>query len=780
MTRSRLTTLLLLCLSSSANAGELSPLLEYPPIDQAVSRDELVLVNVTLVKTPTPALLEKLEAYGTIRTTRGEACTMGKLVVMQVQRGELPKLASSAAVEAVRPALPLLRVSPLNRTSQEIGAQVLWSPPPPETQLTGEGVLVADHEGGWDVFHPDFYRPDGGLFAFEDRDADNKAGPGDGIDLDGDSVFESELSLLDASILNTYTDTTPNVPANYQVDLDWLYVDVNDNGKRDYGAAFSEDTPALGEPIFIADDVNGNGRLDIGEKLLRLNTPKVLAVDVEGVVYERGISLSQYPVSAFDVSHGTGAIGVLAAGWPGLRRFTGIAPGVELLLIQRASAVEAVAVAKAWQADVLFLEWDQPIGAHDGSSDDEVAISQAADDGLVVLSAAGNLANADHVMELRNIGSSAQVAHLSTDGFGYYQFRQAWVSVAWLGGNILEVEISAPDGSKLTDVASRPYTAGNVGGRTLQVWREVTSRGTTSLTIIYGNGSTVLPNTTLSFSFRSKQSGVQVPILRGVSFDDQAGWARGVAWLDHISEAGTAITPSTADRVIAVGAYGGNNDLSMYGWGKPGEFRPYSGQGPRLDGAPVVDLSAPDDPFAPASNGSRHGAYESFGGTSGALPHTAGAAALIKEAFPNLQHNELEALLKSSAAADEFTGTLPNERIGHGKIRPAVAVRAEPSPSLRPLRLHLSTLEPPIIGRPCTLHAEVSLAQGEGDSSDALVAWDLDYDRVDDAPPSLERDFVIPALGEEPLLVVATAIDPSGATVRSLFHLVPVPACSVE
>jgi MYXO-CTERM domain-containing protein len=51
---------------------------------------------------------------------------------------------------------------------------------------------------------------------------------------------------------------------------------------------------------------------------------------------------------------------------------------------------------------------------------------------------------------------------------------------------------------------------------------------------------------------------------------------------------------------------------------------------------------------------------------------------------------------------------------------------------------------------------------------------------VDDAPPSLERDFVIPALGEEPLLVVAKAIDPSGATVRSLFHLVPVPACSVE
>src|SRR5690606_39235160 len=115
-----------------------------------------------------------------------------------------------------------------------IEATSLWSPPPGEGGLTGEGVVVADHEGGWDVFHPDFFRPDAGVYDFIDQNMNGKADFGDVIDLDGDGVADATLFLLESNLTDYYVDPPiyDIVEPGYQPDTDWLYIDLNGNHTR--------------------------------------------------------------------------------------------------------------------------------------------------------------------------------------------------------------------------------------------------------------------------------------------------------------------------------------------------------------------------------------------------------------------------------------------------------------------------------------------------------------------------------------------------------------------
>ena len=58
-----------------------------------------------------------------------------------------------------------------------------------------------------------------------------------------------------------------------------------------------------------------------------------------------------------------------------------------------------------------------------------------------------------------------------------------------------------------------------------------------------------------------------------------------------------------------------------------------------------------------------------YGGTSSALPHVVGCAALIKQVSPDISSDKLAETLYKYAQADEFTGAVPNDIWGYGKIR---------------------------------------------------------------------------------------------------------------
>ena len=771
-------------LPAAVSAGELSPLLVHPPRGHQLTLGApTVRVSVRLSRGLDSRSLWQLATIGAepVLLPDGSRAQVGRVLSMRVPRNRLQDLADLPGVERIEPAVPLWILRPLDVTGAEIEAHPVWSPPPPQAAVMGEGVLVADHEGSWDIFHPDFFYPDGGLHDFLDIDGDNQAGPGDRIDLDGDGTFESTLSLLEGYRSSIYTGESDYAQPGYQPDLDWLYVDTNTNSSRDYGpgAGYGDDDPAFGEPVFVGDDVNQDGIISTGERLVRLQTSKVQAVYLAAGglgphVYERGTDLSDYPVTAFDPAHGTGAIGVVAGGWPGLRRYTGIAPGAELLLVQSDDAVAGVSFANNRGAQVRLYEFSVLGDINDGSSNIEQAITESATQGFVQVAAAGNLAGSDHCMEIAPMGTGIQTARITTDGLGMYTYDYAMATISWVGArNAVSLAILGA-GSDRLDIGDS-YTDGEISGLFVQAWSDTNVRGTTSVLMYFTEpGGGTLPEVEITLEL---DASVPLDRVRGMLYDSASGWGKGVSWLDHVSDAGTALNPSTADEVLGIGAYGGRNDLTAWGWGAIGERRLYSGMGPRIDGQQVVDLSAPDDPYSTSSFlGGRHATYNSFGGTSGALPHAAGSAALVVSAFPTFTHDQVAAALTGSAQVDAQTGAVPNEAYGYGKVRPGRAILGSQLPSGSPPTLTLALNNPAVVGREAEIEATVTDPDGHG--VQVLIAWDVGYDRIYETGPSLSRTHSVTPTETGRLPVVAQAIDPTGRTARALLVLDAVEDCA--
>ncbi|MEM1034950.1 MAG: S8 family serine peptidase, partial [Myxococcota bacterium] len=263
--------------------------------------------------------------------------------------------------------------------------------------VDGRGVTVCNSDSGIDVLHPLFFRADGGYFAWRDVDADGRLSPGvDTVEVDGVDVPLGVLngrvtSRLDGSALLNSEDTS------FQALSDYVYADLNGNGQRDVGAAagFDDTTPAFGEPIFVLDDVDGNGAVDPGEKLVRLATSKIAAVHSSGEVFRRGQNLIDVPRDE-DISHGTGASGIIVGGHPGLGRLVGVAPGADVLMATRTNGDVGLLELAQWcvaeGASVMLHEY-APWQGHflDGSEPLEQFIDDTSAQGVAHINPAGNL-----------------------------------------------------------------------------------------------------------------------------------------------------------------------------------------------------------------------------------------------------------------------------------------------------------------------------------------------------------------------------------------------------
>jgi subtilisin family serine protease len=344
------------------------------------------------------------------------------------------------------------------------------------------------------------------------------------------------------------------------------------------------------------------------------------------------------------MAHGTGAAGIVAAGWPGYRRITGIAPAADLVLLPSwGEVVTSIAQAQELGVDVMFHEWNDWHNFQDGTTNVDVAISASTEEGMTQVAPAGNLAGAYHVMEILDLNQDSTTVRLSTDGHGWYTYHAAWITFTWVGQPD-DVEISVPneDGSAHTITQSE----GSFSTGQLNFWTEFdrSERGTTKLQVVFDAAESVVPTMDLPFTITTHTN---ISRIRGLVSDDQSGWGRGMSWIDYVSDHGTALSPATADSVIAVAAYGGSEDWGDFG--APGERRGYSGVGPRPDGQRVIDIASPDDPIAPACHGGDYAVYGRFGGTSGATPHVAGAAALLLGTKEFSTHEDVEEALKNAA-----------------------------------------------------------------------------------------------------------------------------------
>ena len=664
----------------------------------------------------------------------------------------LAALARSPAVRQVDLDAVLDLATPLDLTSKLINVRNVWPQQVKGVPLTGKGMTYGLLDTGIDVGHPDFFRADGGVFAWLDVDKDGIFTPGtDAVDLDGDGKAGTGETLrsMDAVVWSLYTKLPMLGTDNktFDPDTDWLFADSNSNGKRDHGSAagFTDVSPAFGEPLFVIEDLDGDGKLDPEEKLRRLKTSKVKAAYTPGLIRTRGKNLIDTEVEK-TYSHGNCTSGILVGGQRGLHKWVGMAPDAELLLGMDYKG-SAFSKQLTWlvqsKANVVLHEYAPWVGYHmDGSSNHEGLMDAAAKGGVPQVNPAGNLGGSNKHMRATITAGSYTYIPVWVPGpssvGSHYKIRLTFL---WRNTKSkLKFTLQDPNGLKavLPDTpSSSKWLLWGDGKTYYYSVRKDSSRGT-ALMDIYIQGAGTYPNTKpIAHGYWRLWANAPATtgnvLLLGYVSDPLSRWGKGIQFTQNISEKGIICWPATADSAITVAAYAGHVGIPYENkptGDKTGWLRKYSGRGTRVDGAQIMDIAAPDNPVSPYNErpGYSHGqgAYRIFGGTSGAGPHVAGAALLIKQHTPALDGLAVRAAIRKGALVDKAVGTTPSETWGYGKLRVYNAIYNTSPTANTPPQAKIKYSGPVHAGTPVQLQPLVTDIEDSGSS--LVIRWDDTYD----------------------------------------------------
>jgi subtilisin family serine protease len=543
---------------------------------------------------------------------------------------------------------------PLAQSRLQVEADQAWQVGAPGGgTLSGDGVIVCDIDTGVNYLHSNFFKLSGETFDWLDVDMSGTLTAGDAVDLDDDGVPDAgeDLRWRESAGTSQYG----NNASAYDAEFDFLYNDANGNATRDYGApTYGENDPCYGERIFLTDDANDNGLLDVGEALLALGQTRIRAIyNRDGSIHTRGVDLLTSEMDAW--GHGTQVSGIFGGGWVGLHAMSGMAPGIESLHINFDYAAEPpfllpIEAGMAWAvgegADVIIIEDGEWVWEYlDGSSNVEIMINEyAADDSVIFVIPAGNLATGH--MHTKFNSSTGEVLHADAS------HTILWPSFLWRTGTTFSNLYVTPPGEATVLVPADGSTIVTANYR-IYSNLSVSPRGTRRLDFRMATnpeGGSVGGDWEFIFNGPSTE-------LHGFFGEDSFSWVSAGYWVNGESGDYTVTWPSTADSAITVTAYTVAGD---------GDIDDYSGWGPRIDEQPIVDIAAPGRTVYTTSPWNP-GDFSYFAGTSGAGPHVAGAAALLKELVPDLDNGKCRQYLRAGAGQDVWT-TDP-DRWGAGKLR---------------------------------------------------------------------------------------------------------------
>jgi subtilisin family serine protease len=551
--------------------------------------------------------------------------------------------------------------------------------------LTGRGMRIADFDTGIDVFHPSFFFADGDTLDWIDVDGFGLFNPGfDCVDLNenGQPGQNEVLRYYDGWIYDpaaTWTGSNPaNVGNGYQTHWDWLYNDANNNGSRDYGPAdgYGEEDPTFGELVFVPLDDNGNGMLDVGEKLVTLGTSKIYATMNGGEVERlRGIDIID---SDDDTNgHGTAVSGILAGGTTRRHIFDGIAPDAEILMGYFFSGVP-ISVLVPWArsrgADAMLYEFGGFIYRYlDGSSLDEELIT-IENSTIIQITPSGNLGRGNkHAIATVPAGGS-QTLQIQALAYSGSSLMTLWGTTLWrTDTGDLTFYLKSPYGGEVMLEGTVPY----FDGYYLWFEKSTSPRGTCALDIYIDHDAN--PSCNGLWELRIENgTGADIEVISNVA-DDKSSWAGGAEFSTFATDQRNVTFPATADSSFTNGSYStrGYEGYSGVGDGSisVGEISAFSGRGERIDGHHLLDICSPGnyDVYSTRTHqdgaGYPNGSYRQFSGTSAAGPHVAAAAALVQQAFPAATIADVMTRLRDSAAEDEWTGPTYNDTWGYGKLR---------------------------------------------------------------------------------------------------------------
>lgn len=219
--------------------------------------------------------------------------------------------------------------------------------------------------------------------------------------------------------------------------------------------------------------------------------------------------------------------------------------------------------------------------------------------------------------------------------------------------------------------------------------------------------------------------------------------------------------PGNAHDVITVGAFntkaiwpslsGDQNYLATHPLNVLSLF---SSQGPTRDGRTKPEICAPgawigaalsDDALWLGYLVNPDGVHTMELGTSMAAPHVSGAAALLLSIDPQLTADEVRSLFTDTATRDGFTGTVPNDRWGWGKLNVFAAVANVNQPEPPPVNPPSSEPQTPEIAaeeNPVDAIARFVISLPSGTTSAELRIYSVDGVLVYDASVHLSVDRV--------------------------------------
>jgi subtilisin family serine protease len=702
-----------------------------------------------------PSVTNPRDALGTLPGVR-VVRSYGRFVFARIDVVGAVSLASAPLVTSVRVARTSRPHLPLDRSAALLSLDAArgWASRSGAAtdRFTGEGITIADLDSAIDVFHPAFFRGDAGYFDWIDVNGDGLFTLNmDAIDLDRDGMADpgETARLMRAATLDlSGGDASGARPIGFDPGIDWVFLDLDFNTVRDVGAAAGADdsTPGFGEPIFTPDDVDGDGRLDTNERLVRLGSSKIARFYVSvneprfGHEYVRGTDLStvrsDYTGGVYgyaDGLHATGVAGILIADLPLThRRWVGIAPDAELYssFYIGNSSVEPIMWSLEQGADVLlheYVQWTREV--LDGGDATGALIDASTVDGAVHVCPAGNIGGMGKHARIDATGGVSVDVPIDVPGDTAY-----WELTLHVEADALaSLAVVEPNGTvaPFDDADVQPLTAGpgEIFGAI-----QTSDRGRTVRTmILYSDGAPLATGRHFVRVMLSRDARIDVLLA------DAQGFARGVSFPDDVaSDDATLAWPATSDACITVGSTPAHlsSEGRWFDGGREaaGEVRDYSARGPRIDGELGLHVLAPDNPWSSLCAGEIYpdypgyvvapgAAYQVFGGTSGAGPHVAGVAALLVGA--GLRGAAVRERIMATAIDDGLGGTLPNGDYGAGRIDALRALAAGATEDGgEPPTVSLSAPSYVPLGSPITFTASASDPEG----SEVTLRWDQGYD----------------------------------------------------
>jgi subtilisin family serine protease len=556
-----------------------------------------------------------VEGNVTPEALRGEGLEVnsraGRLMTVRCPLPLLSRLLNLPGIERVRVAE---RCKPnLDQSAPDVGVTSLRTLPPPAfTGQTGAGVLVGVVDTGIDYTHPDFQKADG--------------------------------TTRLVSIWDQFAPGTP--PPGFSYGAEWLPPSIN------AGTANEIDTEGHGSHVMgiAAGDGSATGNAQP-------------AFTYAGVAPEADLCMVKTTFATTDIVDGVNYI------------------------FQKAASLGKQAV--------VNLSLGTQEGPHDGTLDMDLMLNALTGPGKIIVASAGNTGEDNLHGQLTLISGTPDSMTLVVPNYvknagaaNDFLLFSGWYS----GSSQVSLTIVTPTGITIGPVA----TGTNLTGQnTVDGWLNIFNGTTTPpngdheiYIELYDALAAQAPKSgTWTFRFTPVSIGFSGRVDMYLYANNLGNGSLLAQWNQGLAFGGVIGSPGDADSVIAVAAHTTKDcwdaiDGFNYCWNpRPplNAIASFSSQGPRRDGALKPDLSAPGfgvtstlsvDYIAQTALIATDGVHLNFAGTSMAAPHVAGGTALLlaRSEWANATPSVIKARLKSTARSDGFTGSVPNDVWGSGKV----------------------------------------------------------------------------------------------------------------